>query len=215
MALHARTRQFDLRGNTPVDRKSKANFIPPNQALLVISKALYGDEATLPEKSTDKFRDVWLVFRHALQNDDVKAIWFDEALVSRSFPNEWAAAEFFHLDNHDQRKVHLSGPNYPVLLEVDLKNLIKFLAENGLYDLKTTISAEKECQAYLIKLFESDEKIPKLDDLLLNIKKRFPKLSKSGFLRARKAAIVATDRLDLSRPGRPPVAKLTESNGKC
>lgn len=197
-----------------MDSKSKANFIPLDQALLVISKALYGDEVTLPEKGTVEFREAWLVFRHALQDDDVKAIWFDDALVSRPFPNEWAAAELFHLDNHDQQKVHLSGPNYPVLLEVDFKNLLKFLAENGLYDLKTTIGAIKQCQAHLTDLFLSGERIPKKDDLYLNVKKRFPQLSKSGFLQARKAAIKATGRDDLGRAGRPRTVKLSDSKEK-
>ncbi len=61
-----------------MDKKSKTNFIPLDQALLVISRALFGDEMKLPEKGTDEFREVWLVFRHALQDDDVKAIWFDD-----------------------------------------------------------------------------------------------------------------------------------------
>lgn len=188
-----------------LNKKSQASFVSLDRVLLTITNALYGEEKSLPKKGSEEFHEVWNVLRHSLQTDDVRAIWFNDAMESKRLPIDWAAAEFFHLDNHNPKLAHLPGPNYPVLLEVNIRDLNKFLADEDIYTPKKTISAQKRCQELLEELFRSGGPVPAKNQLFDQMRDRIPGLSKSAFFRAREEAIVITKRFDLRKPGRPRV----------
>ncbi|MDC1198833.1 hypothetical protein N8071_00455 [bacterium] len=182
----------------------RAYFISPREAFQIVGAESFRSswDPSCAEDEDSEQRHVALNnLRAALESGRVQAYWHDFDYERPLRPYE-AAGEFFQI-NLKKDCIHLSFfAGKPIQCGISREDLLAFIRSASADSSKFIIGAERACERWLVSRFRSDDKIPKSDVLLDQVRTNFPRLSKAGYLRARKRAIELADRPDLKAPGR-------------
>lgn len=181
-------------------------FVSPRDAALIVGRESFGSNWSddwIDDPNSEQCRAILATLRKALQSGQVAASYSND-YGEHEFKRTYANGDFFNIDLKRDRIFLSSSSPEPLECKLSSGDLVVFVRTEGRGKVKLTKSAETACEAWLVKLFSSDEPVPKTADLMSQAVNDFPGLSKAAYRRARESAILITGRTDLRAAGRRP-----------
>lgn len=182
-------------------------FVEPREAFQVVGDHLFG--ATwipdcIDEPDSERRAQVLVTLRNILRSGQVTAHWTStDFQTSGDLESKLADHEFFRIMLSEDR-AFLAQLNEPIILRINVSELRAALAGEG-HRKPQSIKTEKEFEReFTEKLRDKQFFPPTVAEHMAQMMREFPGLSKAGYKRARKAAVKATGRTDILRPGRRP-----------
>lgn len=189
-------------------------FVSPVEAFQIVGHESFGSSWSVHciNDEDSEHRSVALAnLCLALQSGQVDAFWnrFD---YERPLKPIEAAGEFFKIDL-ERDCINLSFfASEPIQAGIHADDLKAFVRNNLDASLAPTVGDETACRKWIVMRIRNEERVTPTRFLWTEAKRKFPRLSRRAFSRARRAAIIETGRVDISKGGRPrnePAAQIT------